>query len=110
VPDYQDSGDYCQFILRFIVLLDTGTSAERHTELSGSSSSSAAADLRISMAADNPRYVVERIAARNGVFSEEMKERAKHDPMVADLLESNQHLRKIANNSTFRYAMFICSV
>lgn len=51
---------------------------------------------------ESPRDLIERIAARNGVFSEAMRERAQQDLMVRALLESNQNLKEIANSSTFR--------
>ncbi len=42
------------------------------------------------------------IAAENGVFTEDMVERAKHDVLFGSLLTCAQNLKKIANNATFK--------
>jgi hypothetical protein len=42
------------------------------------------------------------VAAENGVFTEEMVERAKHDVVFGGLLKCAQNLKTIANNATFK--------
>jgi hypothetical protein len=46
--------------------------------------------------------LIESIATENGVFSEQMIERAKDDQVVAGLLRCAQNLKTIANNATFK--------
>ena len=49
------------------------------------------------------KCVIESIQAENGVITDEHRERAKHDPLVAGLLKSHQKLKTIAGQATIRY-------
>ncbi len=40
------------------------------------------------------------VAAENGVFTEEMAERAEHDVVFGALLKCARNLKKIASNAT----------
>jgi hypothetical protein len=42
------------------------------------------------------------IAAKNGVFTDDMVERAKHDALFGALLDCAQNLKTIANSATFK--------
>ncbi|KAF4630462.1 hypothetical protein G7Y89_g7676 [Cudoniella acicularis] len=59
---------------------------------------------------ESPRDLIERIAARNGVLSEAITERARYDPLVEALLDSNRNLKRIAKNSIVRLAEELNSV
>jgi hypothetical protein len=52
--------------------------------------------------ANEHECLIESIATENGVFSEQMIERAKDDLVVAGLLRCAQNLKTIANNATFK--------
>ena len=49
-----------------------------------------------------PESLILSVAAENGVFTEDMVERAKHDIVFGKLLKCAQNLKKIANNATFK--------
>lgn len=48
------------------------------------------------------KAVVEDIAALNGVFSDELLQRAVGDMDIKRLIESNSNLKTIANNATHK--------
>jgi hypothetical protein len=51
---------------------------------------------------ESPESLIESIATENGVFSEQMIERAKNDPVVGGLLRCAQNLKTIANKGTVK--------
>jgi hypothetical protein len=50
----------------------------------------------------NPHAEIEAIAAGHGVITDATRERARHDPETAGLVNAVDNLKRISNNSTFR--------
>ncbi|KAE8443772.1 hypothetical protein EG329_001366 [Mollisiaceae sp. DMI_Dod_QoI] len=59
---------------------------------------------------NEPKDLIMSVAAENGVFTEEMAERAEHDVVFGALLKCARNLKKIASNATEKLAGDLYSV